>query len=91
MTGFLKAIGHGLLFSGLVLISLYVAALHLGDDALWDALYPFAIKTYVPLLLLTPGALLLWLDDHISGRRRRNQLVKSRMDLRPRTSSVQHA
>ena len=82
MIGLLKAIGHGLLFAGLVLISLYFAALYLRDGAIEDALDPFAIKTYAPLLLLTPGALLLlWLGDHIGGRRRRHQLVKSRMDL----------
>ena len=91
MTGFLKAIGGGLFLAGLVLISLYFAALYLRSDALGDALDPFVIKTYVPLLLLTPGALLLWLDDHIGGRRRRHQLVKSQMDLCPRASSVQHA
>ena len=34
MTGFLKAIGHGLLFGGLVPISLYFAALHLRRRAL---------------------------------------------------------
>ena len=89
MTGLLKAIGHGLLFASLVLISLYFAALYLRDDALGDALDPFAIKTYAPLLLLTPGALLLWLDDHIGGRRRRHQLVKSRMDLCAPASTVQ--
>ena len=91
MIGLLKAIGHGLLFAGLVLISLYFAALYLRDGAIGDTLDPLAIKTYAPLLLLTPGALLLWLGDHIDCRRRRHQLVKSRMDLCARASTVQHA
>ena len=59
MIGLLKAIGHGLLFAGLVLISLYFAALYLRDGAIGGTLDPLAITTYAPLLLLTPGALLL--------------------------------
>jgi hypothetical protein len=71
MSGKIKAIGRGLFGAGSVLILLYLAGLHLrGLDTLRDALYPFAITTYLPLLLLTPGALLLWLADHVAGGRR---------------------
>ena len=86
MIGLLKAIGHGLLFAGLVLISLYFAALYLRDGAIGDTLDPLAIKTYAPLLLLTTGALLLWLDDQIGA----HQLVKSQIDLCAPASTVQH-
>jgi hypothetical protein len=69
MSGKIKAIGRGLFGAGSVLILLYLAALHLrGVDTLRDALYPFAITTYLPLLLLTPGALLLWLADQVGNR-----------------------
>jgi hypothetical protein len=71
MSGMLKAIGRGLFSAGVLLLLLYIVALHLkGFDALRDALYPFAATTYLPLLLLTPGALLLWLADYANGRRR---------------------
>ena len=57
MSGMLKAIGRGLFAAGLLLLFLYFVGLHLtGLDALQDALYPFAVKTYLPLLLLAPGA-----------------------------------
>jgi hypothetical protein len=69
MSGKIKAIGRGLLGAGLILILLYLAGLHFrGLDTLRDALYPFAITTYLPLLLLSPGALLLWLAGHVGGR-----------------------
>ena len=66
-----KAIGRGLYAAGLLLLLLYFVGLHLtGFDALRDALYPFAVKTYLPLLLLAPGAFLLWLAEHGGGWRR---------------------
>jgi hypothetical protein len=71
MSGMLKAIGRGLFSAGVLLLLLYFVGLHLkGLDALRDALHPFAVNTYLPLLLLTPGALLLWLADYASSRRR---------------------
>jgi hypothetical protein len=67
----LKAIGRGLFSAGVLLLFLYFVGLHLkGLDALKDALHPFAAQTYLPLLLLTPGALFLWLADYTSSRRR---------------------
>ena len=69
MSGKIKAIGRGLFGAGSVLILLYLAGLLLrGLDTLRDALYPFAVTTYLPLLLLTPGALLLWLADQVGNR-----------------------
>ena len=58
MSGMVKAIGRGLFSAGLLLLLLYFVGLHLtGLDALRDALYPFAVRTYLPLLLLAPGVL----------------------------------
>ena len=71
MSGMLKAIGRGLFAAGLLLLLLYFVGLHFtGLDALRDAFYPFAVKTYLPLLFLAPGAFLLWLADHGGGWRR---------------------
>ena len=79
MSGILKSIGRGLLLTGLALLFLYFVGAHLrGPEALEATLDPFAIRTYLPVLLLTPGALLLWLADHIGGRRRQHQLMKTR-------------
>ena len=71
MSGMVKAVGRGLFAAGLLLLLLYFVGLHLtGFDALRDALYPFAVKTYLPLLFLAPGAFLIWLADHRGGWRR---------------------
>ena len=77
MSSMVKAIGHGLFLAGLVLISLYLLGLYVrGSDALSDALEPLSIKTYLVLLPLTPGALLLWLADYTSNRNARRKLRK---------------
>ena len=41
-----------------------------GREAFRDALDPTAMKTYLTLLPLTPGLLLLWLGDLLAARRR---------------------
>jgi hypothetical protein len=67
-----KSIGHGLLAAGFVLIALYFAAAYLkGSESFRDALDPLAARNYLVLAPLVPGALLLWLTDHIAARRRR--------------------
>lgn len=68
-----KSIGRGLLAAGFVLIALYFAAAYLkGSESFRDALDPLATRNYLVLALLVPGALLLWLSDHIAARRRRS-------------------
>ena len=77
MSSMVKPIGHGLFLAGLVLISLYLLGLYVrGSDALSDALDPLSIKTYLVLLPLTPGALLLWWADYTSHRNARRKLRK---------------
>jgi hypothetical protein len=72
MRNILKPIGHGLLAAAVVIVGLYFGSFRLkGPEALRDALDPFAAKTYLALIPLVPGALLLWLSDHIAARRRR--------------------
>ena len=71
MRSIIKSIGHGLLAAGIVLIVLYVFGAYLrGREAFRDALDPTAMKTYLALLPLAPGLLLLWLGDHLATRRR---------------------
>ena len=53
------------------LAQIYFAGANLkGPEALRDALDPWVAKTYLMLLPLMPGALLLWIGDHIAARRR---------------------
>jgi hypothetical protein len=62
---------NGLLAAGILLIAVYMFGIYLrGPGALYDALNPFALKTYFALLPLGPGALLLWLSDQLSSPRR---------------------
>jgi hypothetical protein len=67
----IKPIGHGLLAAGVLLVALYLFGVYLrGPEAFRDALDPFSEKTYLPLLPLLPGALLLWLAERPSSLRR---------------------
>jgi hypothetical protein len=67
----IKSIGHGLLAAGILLIVIYVLGTYLrGREAFRDALDPTAMKTYLTLLPLAPGLLLLWLGDLLAARRR---------------------
>jgi hypothetical protein len=71
MRSIIKSIGHGLLAAGILLIVLYVFGSYLrGREALRDALDPTAMKTYLALMPLAPGLLLLWLGDLLAARRR---------------------
>jgi len=71
MERIIKSIGHGLLAAGFLLIIIYAIASYLrGQDAFHDALDPTAIKSYLALLPLTPGLLVLWLGEHLASRRR---------------------
>ena len=67
----IKSIGHGLLAAGILLIVIYVLGTYLrGREAFRDAIDPTAMKTYLTLLPLAPGLLLLWLGDLLAARRR---------------------
>jgi hypothetical protein len=71
MSWIFKSIGRGLSAAGVVLIALYFAAMYLkGSDALRDALDPLALRNYLVLAPLIPGAMLLWLSDYVAARRR---------------------
>lgn len=71
MGSIIKSIGHGLLAAGILLIVIYVLGTYLrGREAFRDALDPTAMKTYLTLLPLAPGLLLLWLSDLLAARRR---------------------
>ena len=60
MGSIIKSIGHGLLAAGILLIVIYVLGAYLrGREAFRDALDPTAMKTYLTLLPLAPGLLLL--------------------------------
>ena len=90
MCGVLKAIGRGLLLVGLALILLYFVGLsHRGSDALSDALDPLVITNYLVILLLMPGAFVLWLAHYTGRRRNRRQLMKGQTMGRPDAPSVQ--
>ena len=70
MSKIIKPIGHGLLAAGVLLVALYLFGVYLrGPEAFRDALDPFSEKTYLPLLSLLPGALLLWLAERPSSLR----------------------
>jgi hypothetical protein len=72
MNWIFRSIGHGFLAAGVVLIALYFAGVYLkGSEALRDALDPLALRNYLVLAPLIPGALLLWLSDLVAARRRR--------------------
>jgi hypothetical protein len=71
MNWIFRSIGHGFLATGVVLIALYFAGLYLkGSEAFRDALDPLALRNYLVLAPLIPGALLLWLSDLVAARRR---------------------
>jgi hypothetical protein len=67
-----KSIGHGLLAAGAFLIVIYFVGIYVkGSEALRDALDPLSPKNYLVLFALVPGALMLWLCDHVAAWRRR--------------------
>jgi hypothetical protein len=56
----------------ILLIVIYLAGVYLnGIEALRDALDPLALRNYLAIAPLVPGALLLWLADYTAARRRR--------------------
>jgi hypothetical protein len=86
----IKSIGHGLLAAGVFLIAIYFVGVYVkGSDALRDALDPLALRNYLVLMPLVPGAFILWLGDYIDARRRRTSSdafpagVLVPMDTRP--------
>jgi hypothetical protein len=71
MRSIVKSIGRGLLAAGILLIVLDVFGSYLrGGETFRDALDPTAMRTYLALLPLAPGLLLLWLGDFLAARRR---------------------
>ena len=71
MNKLIKSSGNGLLAAGAFLIVIYFFGVYVrGSDALRDALDPLASRNYLVLMLLAPGALLLWLGDYIAAHRR---------------------
>ena len=70
MSGRAKAIGRGLFLAGVALISLYLLGLYLrGPETLREAFDPSSgARTYLIILLLVPGALLIWLPDFLHRR-----------------------
>ena len=72
MCKIIKSIGHGLLAAGVLLVIINFVGVSLrGREALGDAVDPFAIRTYLTLRPLMPGAFLLWLGGQCAERRRR--------------------
>jgi hypothetical protein len=71
MSAIVRSIGHGLTAAGALLIAVYFCVAYLrGGDAFHDAINPLPLRTYVTLVPLMPGALLLWLADYIATRKR---------------------
>ena len=71
MIKIIKPIGHGLLAAGVLLIVIYFTGVYLkGPEAFREALDPLAVKTFLALLPVVPGTLLLWLGDFLTARRR---------------------
>jgi hypothetical protein len=72
MVKVIRSIGHGLCAAGATLLVIYFLAVRLkGLDALYEALNPFAPRTYLVLSALMPGAFCILLANHLSSRRRR--------------------
>ena len=64
MSKIIKPIGHGLFAAGVLLVALCFFGAYLrGPEAFRNALDPFSDKTYLALLPLIPGVLLLWLGE----------------------------
>jgi hypothetical protein len=71
MSNIIRSGAHGLLAAGVLLIVVYFLGVSLkGPDAIRDALDPLALRTYLAVLPLLPGALLLWLADYLASHRR---------------------
>lgn len=78
MSNIIKSTGHGLWAAGALLIVIYFLGAYLkGLDALQDALNPFALRSYLVLIALAPGAILVWLGDYIAARHRRSPPVET--------------
>ena len=76
MVKVIRSIGHGLFAAGATLLVIYFLAVRLkGLDALYEAINPLAPRTYLVLSAMMPGALCLWLANHLSSRRRRATAV----------------
>ena len=63
-----------MLAAGALLIAVYFFAVYLKSlQAFQDALDPLNPSSYLPILTLAPGALLLWLVDQFAMRRGRQE------------------
>lgn len=66
MSGTIKSTGYGLLAAGVLLTGTYFFGAYLtGTTTFNDALNPFAIRNYLALAPLAPGAFLIWLGGRI--------------------------
>ena len=69
MSSIIKSVGHGLLAAGIILVLGYAFGCYLiGPEVLRDAFNPVAPKTYLALLPLASGSLLVWLSKNLRGR-----------------------
>jgi hypothetical protein len=65
MSSIIKSIGHGLLAAGILLALGYAFCCYLiAPELLHDAFNPLAPKTYLVLLPLASGSLLVWLSNN---------------------------
>jgi hypothetical protein len=73
MARILRSAGHGLLAAGVFFLATYLFAIYLnGLDALYEAVNPLRLSTYLLVLLpIMPGTFLLWLSDQLSLRSRK--------------------
>jgi hypothetical protein len=76
MVKVIRSIGQGLCAAGATLLVIYFLVVRLkGLDALYEAVNPLAPRTYLVFSAMIPGALCLWLANHLSSRRRRTTVV----------------
>jgi hypothetical protein len=69
MGSIIKSIGHGLWAAGILLVLGYAFCCYLiGPEVLRDAFNPLAPKTYLAILPLVSGSLLVWLSKNLRGR-----------------------
>lgn len=93
MVRVLRSAGHGLLAAVVLLVSVYLIGMFLkAPETFYDALNPLAVKTYLLLLPLTPGAFLLWMSDHLSlrhrSRKQKGPLDATRSSAQPLASNM---